>query len=144
MTRLALKDELLDGQLLRAVGSAPYGGADIGECLTAAGRVRGTDLDQLVRGLGVRRRAGRATSRSPHSSRARRETARLAYLRACTYDRTAGVMLLGAPLDDRLVESNPRQTEAFRAAGALMDVAARVARDPLRGHDAPRLVHARG
>ena len=33
MTHLALKDELLDAQTLRAAGMAPYGGADLGECL---------------------------------------------------------------------------------------------------------------
>ncbi|MBV9920159.1 MAG: dipeptidyl aminopeptidase, partial [Pseudonocardia sp.] len=38
-------DVLLDGQLLRTVGAAPYGGADIGECLATARRVQGTDLD---------------------------------------------------------------------------------------------------
>jgi hypothetical protein len=30
---LLLKDELLDAQLLRTVGSAPYGGADVGGAL---------------------------------------------------------------------------------------------------------------
>ncbi len=44
MTHLVVKDELLDAQTLRAVGVAPYGGADIGECLAAAMAVRGTDL----------------------------------------------------------------------------------------------------
>ena len=34
VTHLALKDELLDAQLLRTVGTAPYGGADVGECLS--------------------------------------------------------------------------------------------------------------
>lgn len=121
MTRLALKDELLDGQLLRAVGSAPYGGADIGECLTAVGRVRGDDLDSWYGAWASAAAQARDLAESA-LEQGQRETARLAYLRACTYDRTAGVMLLGAPLDDRLVESNARQTEAFRAAGALMDV----------------------
>jgi hypothetical protein len=42
MTRLVLEDPLLDFQVLRAVGSAPYGGADIGECIaTARGSRRG-------------------------------------------------------------------------------------------------------
>jgi len=40
MTRLLLKDALLDAQLLRVAGSAPYGGADLGECLATAARVR--------------------------------------------------------------------------------------------------------
>jgi hypothetical protein len=39
------------------------------------------------------------------SAAGNRTSARLAYLRACTYHRTAGVMLLGAPLDDRLVSA---------------------------------------
>ena len=43
--RLAVKDRLLDAQLLRVVGTAPYGGADVGEALAAARRVKGTDLD---------------------------------------------------------------------------------------------------
>ena len=104
MGRLALKDELLDAQVLRAVGAALYGGADIGECLSTAGRVRGNDLDswhdEVARDGGVRWR-GWPSERPPTGSA---ETARLAYLRACTYYRTAGVMLFGLPLDPRLVE----------------------------------------
>ena len=44
VTRLLLNDELLDAQLVRAVGAAAYGGADLGECLAAAGRVDERDL----------------------------------------------------------------------------------------------------
>jgi hypothetical protein len=39
VTRVALKDELLDAQLLRAVGASPYGGSDVGECLGLSGEV---------------------------------------------------------------------------------------------------------
>ena len=49
MTHLALKDDLLDGQLLRAVGAAPYGGADVGECLATARRV----IERVEQGPGV-------------------------------------------------------------------------------------------
>ncbi|MGA2758676.1 MAG: alpha/beta fold hydrolase [Solirubrobacteraceae bacterium] len=52
------------------------------------------------------------------------ETSRLAYLRASTYFRTAGVMLMGVPLDSRLVEAYARQTDMFRRAAALMVPAA--------------------
>jgi len=45
VTRLMLKDELLDAQLLRVVGASVYGGSDVGECLGAARRVRGVDLE---------------------------------------------------------------------------------------------------
>jgi hypothetical protein len=44
MTHFELKDELLDAQLLRTVGSAPYGGADVGECLSTAARIKGDGL----------------------------------------------------------------------------------------------------
>ena len=40
-----MKDELFEAQLTRALGYAPYGGADAGECLAAAGQVTGTSLD---------------------------------------------------------------------------------------------------
>ena len=121
MGRLALKDELLDAQVLRAVGTALYGGADIGECLSTAGRVRGNDLDSWhARWHATAESVARLAERAAAAGSA--ETARLAYLRACTYYRTAGVMLFGLPLDPRLVESNARQTETFRSAAALMTV----------------------
>jgi len=122
MTRLGLKDELLDAQLLRAVGVAPFGGSDVGECLAAARRVRGDDLDSWY-GAWVAAAARTRELAETAEAAGQRETARLAWLRAVTYERTAGVMLLAPPLDDRLVESNARQSEAFRRAGALMDVA---------------------
>jgi alpha-beta hydrolase superfamily lysophospholipase len=50
----------------------------------------------------------------------RQESARLAFWRASSYFRTAGVMLMGTPLDQRLMESNLRQTEAFRRGAALL------------------------
>jgi hypothetical protein len=40
-----MKDELFEAQLLRAIGYAPYGGADASECLAVADRIAGTDLD---------------------------------------------------------------------------------------------------
>jgi hypothetical protein len=119
MTHLMFKDELLDLQLLRVVGAAAYGGSDIGECLQTAKRISGSDLDSwyaewlatadAVAELGEREAAA-----------GHREAAQRAYLRASSYYRTAGVMLMGVPLDPRLVESNARETETFRLAGALM------------------------
>lgn len=44
MTRVLFRDELLDAQLLRVLGSAACGGADIGECLGTARHVREGDL----------------------------------------------------------------------------------------------------
>ena len=100
MTRLAVKDALLDAQLLRTAGSAPYGGADLGECVAAARRVRGTDLGSWHDSWAAAAAAAR-TLADTELAAGRTETARLAFFRAASYDRTAGVMLLGGPPDGR-------------------------------------------
>ncbi len=51
---LVLKDPLLDFQVLRVAGSAPYGGAELGECLATAHRVKPGDLGSC-RGVEVGR-----------------------------------------------------------------------------------------
>jgi pimeloyl-ACP methyl ester carboxylesterase len=118
MTRVMFRDELLDAQLLRVLGSAAYGGADIGECLQAARDVREDDLGSWYdawHGLGDRV----ATLARDEEAADRAESARLAYLRACSYHRTSGVMLLGAPIDPRAVAAHRAQKAAFRAAMRL-------------------------
>ena len=121
VTRLLLKDELLDAQLVRAVGAAGYGGADLGECLATARRINERDLDSwfeqwTVTATAVARLAESETAAGNQTS------ARLAFLRACTYHRTGGVMLLGAPLDERLVSAYRAQAAMFTEAIALMDL----------------------
>jgi alpha-beta hydrolase superfamily lysophospholipase len=136
VTRLFFDDELLDAQLLRVVGAACCGGSDVGECLAAAQRVRGIDLDSWhdswraladdTRGLAQRSEtAGQC------------ETARLAYLRASSYYRTAGVMLMAAPPDGRLVACNRDQAEAFRAAAGLMALPPEIVEIPFEGSSLP-------
>ena len=119
MTRLVLEDDLLDAQTLRTAGAALYGGADLGECVATAVRVRGVELDSWHDEW---RATGDAVAALADEAEARGalETARLAHLRASAYYRTAGVMLMGVPLDPRLVETNALQTDRFRRAGALM------------------------
>ena len=119
MTRFFFDDPLLDAQALRVAGSALYGGADLDECLAACRRVDGTDLAswydawshaaELAIDIGERAAAGHT------------ESARNAFLRASNYHRNAGVMLLGAPLDPRLVESQARQTAAFRRFASMLE-----------------------
>ena len=89
MTRLALKDPLLDFQVLRATGSAPYGGADIGECIATARRVKPGDLDSWCAEWVAMAETSAALGTQAEAS-GDGETARLAYLRASTYYRTAG------------------------------------------------------
>jgi pimeloyl-ACP methyl ester carboxylesterase len=119
MTHLALKDELLDAQLVRTAGSAPYGGADLGECLAVAAQIRGADLASWYDAW---MRVAMAVSDLGESELAagRAQTARGCFFRAASYVRTAGVMLMGAPIDERIVSSNALQTETFRRGAALL------------------------
>jgi pimeloyl-ACP methyl ester carboxylesterase len=121
VTKVGAKDQLFGAQTLRAMGAAPYGGADVGECLAALARVRGNDLSSWYDAWNTTAtRVLRLAERE--ESAGREESARLAFFRASSYFRTAGVMLLGAPLDDRVVDSNRRQTTAFRRGAQLLPV----------------------
>jgi pimeloyl-ACP methyl ester carboxylesterase len=120
-TRLALNDELLDAQLVRAAGAADAGGAQLGECLATASRISGTDLGQwYTEWTRTAHRLFEAGKQAEDDGD--RVSARQAFFRASTYFRTAGCMLFGVPLDPRLVTSNTLQTEAFRRGAALLDV----------------------
>jgi pimeloyl-ACP methyl ester carboxylesterase len=119
MTHLFLKDELLDAQLLRTVGTAPYGGADLGECLATAARVDGTKLTSW-HDAWVSTAERVCALAETELAAGRLGTARGAFFRASNYFRTAGVMLMGAPFDERLRVSNARQTEVFQRSAALL------------------------
>jgi hypothetical protein len=136
VTRLGLKDDLLDAQALRALGAAPYEGSDVGEVLHAVASVRGTDLgswhaawtaqaDRVLELADAELAAGRA------------ESARRAVFRACTYDRTAGGMLMGTPVGPRLVASYRRQTESFRRGAALLPMPPELVAIPYEGTTLP-------
>jgi pimeloyl-ACP methyl ester carboxylesterase len=119
VTQVGVKDELLNAQTLRAIGVAPYGGGDVAECLATVSRVDQTDLsswyDQwTATANSVLEQAESALAAGDV------EGARLAFFRASNYYRTGGVMLMGTPVDSRLVHSNHRQTEAFRRGAALL------------------------
>lgn len=136
MTRLVLKDELLDAQVLRVVGSALSTGGDIGECLATARRIDEDDLDSWFSAWWATADAvGGLARREAAAGHVR--TARLAYLRACNYYRTAGAMLLRPPLDRRAIDANAMQTEMFREATALMGPTVETLEIPFEGTTLP-------
>ena len=98
MTTLMLKDELLDAQLLRAVGATGHGGADIGECVQA---LRGLDERDLSAWYEAWNELGERVLglADEQLENGHPESARRAFLRACTYFRTAGSMLYDTPVD---------------------------------------------
>jgi alpha-beta hydrolase superfamily lysophospholipase len=115
MTRLVFKDDLLDGQLLRTMGHATYGAAEIGECLATATTIREGDRESWAAGwtaLAERTfAAGQASLRAGS-----RESATAAFLRASNYFRNAYVLHLEAPLPAAVALAYRGHRQAFREA----------------------------
>ena len=116
-----MKDELMNAQLVRAIGYAPYGAADFGECVATASRISGTDLGAWYREWFAT--ASRISDLAVASAAAgERVSARSAFFRASNYFRTAGLFAMGSPLDARLVEAHRREVENFRAGAELLEL----------------------
>ena len=115
MAEFAVSDDFFDGQTLRAASTAMFGGADLLECVTIARRVHKNDLDSWHDEWKTAAEQAFEIGEQAEAS-GQHETAKLAFLRACTYFRTAGCVYLSKPVDPRLPESVGRQRDAFRRA----------------------------
>ena len=122
-------DGLRRGRYRRMPGDGPPGG-----------RHRPVELARGVDGDGAR--GGQREARRSLAAGAL-ESARLAFYRSSTYHRTAGSMLMAAPVDERLVESNRAQTRAFRAGAALSPWPIEPVDIPFEDTNAARLRHDR-
>ena len=115
------KDAMFDAQFLRILGLTFSGGADIGECLALARRIRDGDTDAWYEGW--TRLAERIHDAGQASFVAgRMASAREAFFRAAMYFRASYSFLLQPPLDPRAVRAYERQEETFARAMALMPV----------------------
>jgi len=113
------KDELFQAQWLRTTGCAIYGGAELGECLAIARRIREPDSESwYVAWAEVAERLQALGDQC--LTRGRLESAKSAYLRAFNYWRASYTFLIGAPVDPRVVMAYRRQRDSFQAAAALM------------------------
>ena len=124
-----MTDELFEAQLVRALGYAPYRGADIGECLAAAGQIAGRDLDSwhAVWTATAARLSGQAAASAAAGDAV---SARNGFFRAANYFRTAGLFAMGAPLDPRLTEAHQQEVENFRRGAALLAVPPEIVQIP--------------
>lgn len=113
---IAFADELYEGQFVRTLGHAVYGGADIGEMVATAGRIRQGDRESW---LAEWRALADRTLASAHASREAGDAAgaRAAFLRASNYYRNAYVLHLEAPLPQAVRECYRAQRDAFGQAG---------------------------
>ncbi|MFV0432749.1 MAG: alpha/beta hydrolase family protein [Leucobacter sp.] len=115
MNHFAVGDDFFDGQTLRAAATAPFGGADVLECVQISRRVRAHDLDSWYDEWSAAADRALALGQTAEND-GQAETARLAFLRATTYYRTAGSVYLAKPVDPRLSQTIAQQTSAFRKA----------------------------
>jgi alpha-beta hydrolase superfamily lysophospholipase len=115
------KDEAYSFETLRAAGSAPYGGADLGEIIATARAIGKGDDDSWLR-------EWRATAQRVHSladaclAGGHRVSAREAYLRASNYYRTAEFFKREHPSrDDDVLALSRMSRDTFVQATQLMD-----------------------
>ncbi len=118
--RLVFEDQTFSFELLRTLSYAPYGGADIGECLVTASHIREGDFESWHEQWSktARRVHALADDALQHGQRV---SAREAYLRASNYYRTAEFFLHGNPEDPRLLATWGNSRTTFRQAVNLMD-----------------------
>lgn len=105
---------------LRALGYAPYGGADIGEMVSTAARIPdGDEAAWYEQWRGLAERVSAAADASDSAGRA--VSAREAYLRASNYYRLAQFYLRDDPdHDPRVKDTGRRAVAAFARAAELL------------------------
>jgi len=110
--KLVFSDPAFSFQLLRTVGSSYYGGADIGECLSTAYRIKEGDFEswysEWFRTADRVKKLGNDSLSSEHNV-----SARQAYLRASNYYRTAEFFLHENPSDPRIIETWQNSIDCF-------------------------------
>lgn len=134
--KILFKDAVFDGQLLRALSHVYYGGADVGECISTAARIREGDTSSWYEQWSAT--AHRICSSAEKSfQQGHTQSAREAWLRASNYFRTAYIFLMSPPLDPRVTRAFDQQAEAFRRAAALFSPPAEQIEIPYEGGSLP-------
>ncbi len=116
--KVAFKDESFAFEFVRNLGFVYYGGADIGEMMATAAKIKEGDFESWFAGWDTL--AGRILSRAEASLGAGHlDSAREAYLRASTYFRTAEFYLHGNPTDPRILSESRASQKAYAEAAKL-------------------------
>ncbi|SFL16563.1 Alpha/beta hydrolase family protein [Paenibacillus sp. 1_12] len=130
--RLVFNDQTFSFELLRTLSYAPYGGADIGECLLTANRIEEGNFESWYK-------EWHATAERVHSlaesalAAGQRVSAREAYLRASNYYRTAEFFLHGNVHDSRILSTWENSRITFWQAAQLMDTPVEQVNIPYEG-----------
>lgn len=116
--KLIFNDQSFSFQLLHAMSYTPYFGADIGECLATASRIKEGDFESWFEAwnqtaLRIENLAEEAFAKKQYHS------ARAAYLRASNYYRTSGFYLNENTDDPRFVGAWEKSCDLFTKAISL-------------------------
>lgn len=116
--KLVFRDQLFSFEMLRTMGHTAYGGADIGQCLATAYRIKDGDAESWY--AEWKKTADRVCAIADESrSRGHTVSSLEAYLCAANYYRTAGVFLRGNTNDARIGTTWERSRACFSAAAKL-------------------------
>ncbi|HZC20476.1 MAG TPA: alpha/beta fold hydrolase, partial [Nitrososphaeraceae archaeon] len=123
-------------QLLRTLGSTYYGGADIGECLSTAYRIKEGDFESWhSEWLATAERVSKYGDNSLSSGH--KVSAREAYLRAFNYYRNAEFFLHTNPQDRRIIETWQKSVDSFKKAAQLLPNPVEFVEIPYEGTSLP-------
>lgn len=137
------QDETFWFETLRAFGHIAYGGADFGEVLVTAQRIRSGDYDSWHDGW--RLTADRVAAEGQQSMAAGHVvSARDAFFRASNYYRSAEFFLHGNPSDPRIAAAYDRSVSCFRSAVRLTDGAVEPVQIPYEGTTLPGYFYRAG
>src|SRR5918911_3181676 len=115
--KIIFQDPTFSLQLLRALNETYYKGADIGECLSTAYRIKEGDLESWHQEwLKTAKRVNKYADESFAADHT--VSARDAYLRACNYYRTSEFLLVD-PTDPRIQITWEKSKECYRKAATL-------------------------
>ena len=115
--KIVFKDPTFSLQLLRAISETYYKGADIGECLSTAYRIKEGDFESWHNEwLNTAQRVHKYADES--NAAGHKVSAREGYLRASNYYRAAEFLLMD-PEDPRIQTTWGNSKECFRKAAEL-------------------------
>ena len=115
--KIVFHDPTFSFQLLRVIGETYYKGADIGECLSTAYRIKEGDFESWHQEwLKTAERVSKYADESLAAGHT--VSAREAYLRACNYYRAAELLLVN-PTDSRIQTTWGKSKECFSKAATL-------------------------
>lgn len=134
--KIVFQDPEFSFQLLRTIGHTIYGGADIGECLSTAYRIKeGNFQSWYEEWLKTADRVRQIADKCLDDGY--RVSAREAYLRACNYYRSAEFFLHGDPSDPRILPTWGKSRECFSKAAQLFSPPFEAVEIPYEGTTLP-------